>query len=199
MPQLFTDQSHGLKCSSCQKHRWKQIDLADWNVELFSFIASPWALDFEELLYNCHRRKQTDRWVRERKETLALVEPDVDLEVFEVPKGRCLLHLQSIVVAVRLIIPPVEPTLVPLRSEGGSKQLIDRDLLFQRVRSSSRSDAVFCRMAAKHASHTGFAAHPSPHFAADRNPSNSPLLTSISANRRISGSSRCSGMLGISS
>jgi hypothetical protein len=43
------------------------------------------------------------------------------------------------------------------------------------------------------------AAHPSPHFVANRSPPNSPLLTSISANRRISGSSRCSGMFGISS
>jgi hypothetical protein len=42
-------------------------------------------------------------------------------------------------------------------------------------------------------------AHPSPHSAADRNPPSSPLLTSISANRCISGSSRCSGMFGISS
>jgi hypothetical protein len=41
--------------------------------------------------------------------------------------------------------------------------------------------------------------HPSPHFAADRNPPNNPLLTSISANRCISGNSRCSGMFGISS
>jgi Transposase DDE domain len=41
--------------------------------------------------------------------------------------------------------------------------------------------------------------HPSPHFAADRNPPNSPLLSSISANRCISGSSRCCGMFGISS
>ncbi len=41
--------------------------------------------------------------------------------------------------------------------------------------------------------------HPSPHFAAERNPPNNPLLTSISANRCISGSSRCSGMFGISS
>jgi hypothetical protein len=45
----------------------------------------------------------------------------------------------------------------------------------------------------------GFKAHPSPHFAADRNPPNNPLLTSISANRCISGSSLCSGMFGISS
>src|SRR6185436_18535811 len=42
-------------------------------------------------------------------------------------------------------------------------------------------------------------AHPSPHFAPARNPPNIPLLTNISANRCISGSSRCSGMLGISS
>jgi hypothetical protein len=42
-------------------------------------------------------------------------------------------------------------------------------------------------------------AHPSPHFADDISPPNSPLLTSISANRCISGSSRCSGMFGISS
>ena len=41
--------------------------------------------------------------------------------------------------------------------------------------------------------------HPSPHFVPDRTPPNSPLLTSISANRCISGSSRCSGMFGISS
>jgi alcohol dehydrogenase (cytochrome c) len=46
---------------------------------------------------------------------------------------------------------------------------------------------------------TSNGAHPSPHFVSERNPSNSPLLTSISANRRISGSSRCSGMFGISS
>ncbi len=43
------------------------------------------------------------------------------------------------------------------------------------------------------------ASHPSPHFAADRNPPNSPLLASICANRCISGNSRCSGMFGISS
>jgi len=42
-------------------------------------------------------------------------------------------------------------------------------------------------------------AHPSPHFVAERNPPNSPLLNSISANRCISGGSRCSGMFGISS
>ena len=42
-------------------------------------------------------------------------------------------------------------------------------------------------------------AHPSPHFVSHRNPGNSPLLTSISANRCISGSSRCPGMFGISS
>ena len=41
--------------------------------------------------------------------------------------------------------------------------------------------------------------HPSPHFVSDRILPNRPLLTSISANRCISGSSRCSGMLGISS
>jgi len=41
--------------------------------------------------------------------------------------------------------------------------------------------------------------HPSPHFVTDRSPPNRPLLTSISANRWISGSSRCSGMFGISS
>jgi hypothetical protein len=46
---------------------------------------------------------------------------------------------------------------------------------------------------------TGPGPHPSPHFVANRSPPNSPLLTSISANRRISGSSRCSGMFGISS
>ena len=45
----------------------------------------------------------------------------------------------------------------------------------------------------------GLDPHPSPHFAPARNPPNIPLLTSISANRCISGSSRCSGMLGISS
>ncbi len=41
--------------------------------------------------------------------------------------------------------------------------------------------------------------HPSPHSARARNLPNSPLPTSISANRCISGSSRCSGMFGISS
>jgi methionine synthase II (cobalamin-independent) len=41
--------------------------------------------------------------------------------------------------------------------------------------------------------------HRSPHFAADRNPPNSPLLASICANRCISGNNRCSGMFGISS
>jgi hypothetical protein len=45
----------------------------------------------------------------------------------------------------------------------------------------------------------GRQAHPSPHSATDRNRPNSPLLSSISANRCISGSSRCSGMFGISS
>jgi hypothetical protein len=42
-------------------------------------------------------------------------------------------------------------------------------------------------------------AQPSPHFAADRNPPNNPLLSSISANSCISGNSRCCGMFGISS
>ena len=42
-------------------------------------------------------------------------------------------------------------------------------------------------------------AHRSPHFVPDRKPPNSPERTSISANRCISGSSRCAGMFGISS
>jgi hypothetical protein len=42
-------------------------------------------------------------------------------------------------------------------------------------------------------------AHSSPHFAPASNLPNSPLLSSISANRCISGSRRCSGMFGISS
>jgi hypothetical protein len=41
--------------------------------------------------------------------------------------------------------------------------------------------------------------HPSPHFVPDIDPPNSPLLTSISANRCISGNSRCCGMFGINS
>jgi hypothetical protein len=45
----------------------------------------------------------------------------------------------------------------------------------------------------------GYNPHPSPHSARARNLPNSPLPTSISANRCISGSSRCSGMFGISS
>jgi hypothetical protein len=40
---------------------------------------------------------------------------------------------------------------------------------------------------------------PSPHSAPDRSPPNSRQLSSISANRCISGSSRCSGMFGTSS
>ena len=43
------------------------------------------------------------------------------------------------------------------------------------------------------------AAHSSPHSAPERDLPNSPLLTSISAKRCISGTSLCSGMLGISS
>lgn len=42
----------------------------------------------------------------------------------------------------------------------------------------------------------GRAPHPSPHSVTDRNLPNRPLLTSISANRWISGSSRCSSMFG---
>ena len=42
-------------------------------------------------------------------------------------------------------------------------------------------------------------AQPSPHSACERSLPNSPLLTSSSANRCISGSSRCCGMFGISS
>jgi hypothetical protein len=45
----------------------------------------------------------------------------------------------------------------------------------------------------------GSVAHPSPHFVPDIDPPNSPLPTSISANRCISGNSLCSGMFGISS
>jgi hydrogenase large subunit len=41
--------------------------------------------------------------------------------------------------------------------------------------------------------------HPSPHCTTGTNLQSSPLRASISANRCISGSSRCSGMLGISS
>ena len=46
---------------------------------------------------------------------------------------------------------------------------------------------------------SGLWPHRSPHFVPDRNPPNNPELISISANRCISGSSRCSGMFGISS
>jgi ABC-type branched-subunit amino acid transport system substrate-binding protein len=45
----------------------------------------------------------------------------------------------------------------------------------------------------------GRSTHPSPHSATNRNSPSNPLLTSISVNRCISGSSRCSGMFGISS
>ena len=108
--------------------------------------------------------------------------------------------------------PPVHPTAAiipfpvrpfPVRPQAAERRLQDALARLDAALAAQRTAVADWRHALANLRITvgglGDGPHPSPHCTPGTNLQNSPLRANISANRCISGSSRCSGMLGISS